>query len=190
MTYNERLYIMESKQRARERKEKETQEEIKKIQKQQQREKEKKEYEKDIFLACYYDVKNSFDKVFEKANLKDELELNILVSQFYNIETRKEYIRMFGENLAQQDYIDKIYDKTLKEVYNKWKKHLQYVALQQIKEESKKQEEISNSTAFKIIISIVFICILIGLLIKFALIVGIVLAVIIFLVILGCAMRS
>lgn len=190
MTYSERLYVMESKQRARERKEKETQEEIKKMQKEQAREKEKKEYEKDIFLACYYDVKNSFDRVFEKANLKNELELNILVAQFYNVETRNEYIKMFGETVAQQDYIDKIYDKTLKEVYNKWKNHLQYVELQQIKEESKKQEEISNSTAFKILMGIVFVCILIGLLIKFALIVGIVLAVIIFLVILGCAMES
>lgn len=187
MTYSERLYIMESKQRARERKEKETQEEIKKMQKEQAREKEKKEYEKDIFLACYYDVKNSFDRVFEKANLKNKMELDILVAHFYNVETRKKYMRMFGENLEQQDYIDKIYNKTLKEVYNKWKNHLQYVELQQIKEESKKQEEISNSTAFKILMGIVFICILIGLLIKFALIVGIVLAIIIFLVILGCA---
>lgn len=187
MTYSERLYIMESKQRARERKEKETQEEIKKMQKEQAREKEKKEYEKDIFLACYYDVKNSFDRVFEKANLKNKMELDILVAHFYNVETRKKYMRMFGENLEQQDYIDKIYDKTLKEVYNKWKNHLQYVELQQIKEESKKQEEISNSTAFKILMGIVFVGVLIWLLIKFALIVGIVLAIIIFLVILGCA---
>lgn len=189
MTYSERLYIMESKQRARERKEKETQEEIKKMQKEQAREKEKKEYEKDIFLACYYDVKNSFDKVFEKADLKNKMELDVLVAQFYNVETRKKYMRMFGENLAQQDYIDKIYDKTLKEVYNKWKNHLQYLELQQIKEESKKQEEISNSTAFKIIMSIVFVCIILGLLIKFALIAGIILAIIIFLVILGCAIK-
>lgn len=189
MTYSERLYIMESKQRARERKEKETQEEIKKIQKKQAREKEKKEYAKEIFLTCYHDVKNSFDRVFEKANLKNEIELNVLVAQFYNVETRNEYIKMFGETVAQQDYIDKIYDKTLKEVYNKWKNHLQYVELQQIKEESKKQEEISNSTAFKILMGIVFVGILIWLLIKFALIAGITLAVIIFLVILGCAMK-
>lgn len=187
MTYSERLYIMESKQKAKEREEQENLKEIAKIERKKEQEKERKQYEKDLKIACYHDVKNSFDRVFEKANLKNELELNTLVTQLYNIETRNEYIKMFGETVAQQDYIDKIYDKTLKEVYNKWKNHLQYVELQQIKEESKKQEEISNSTAFKILMSIVFVGVLIWLLIKFALIVGIVLAIIIFLVILGCA---
>lgn len=189
MTYSERLYIMESKQKAKERKEQENLKEIAKIEQKKEQEKERKQYEKDLKIACYHDVKNSFDRVFEKANLKNELELNTLVTQLYNIETRNEYIKMFGETVTQQDYIDKIYDKTLKEVYNKWKNHLQYVELQQIKEEAKKQEEISNSTAFKILMGIVFVSVLIWLLIKFALIAGITLAVIIFLVILGCAMK-
>lgn len=187
MTYSERLYIMESKQKTKEREDQENLKEITKIERKKEQEKERKQYEKDLKIACYHDVKNSFDRVFEKANLKNELELNTLVTQLYNIETRNEYIKMFGETVSQQDYIDKIYDKTLKEVYNKWKNHLQYVELQQIKEESKKQEEISNSTAFKILMGIVFVGVLIWLLIKFALIVGIVLAIIIFLVILGCA---
>lgn len=187
MTYSERLYIMESKQKAKEREEQENLKEIAKIERKKEQEKERKQYEKDLKIACYHDVKNSFDRVFEKANLKNEIELNVLVAKFYNVETRNKYIVLFGETVTQQDYIDKIYDKTLKEVYNKWKKHLQYVELQQIKEESKKQEEISNSTAFKILMGIVFVGVLIWLLIKFALIVGIVLVIIIFLVILGCA---
>lgn len=189
MTYSERLYIMESKQKAKEREDQENLKEIAKIERKKEQEKERKQYEKDLKIACYHDVKNSFDRVFEKANLKNELELNILATQFYNVETRNQYIKMFGEAVTQQDYIDKIYDKTLKEVCNKWKNHLQYVKFQQIKEESKKQEEISNLTAFKIVMSIVFICILIGLLIKFAFIACIILAIIIFLVILGCAMN-
>lgn len=189
MTYSERLYIMESKQKSKEREEQENLKEIAKIERKKEQEKERKQYEKDLKIACYHDVKNSFDRVFEKANLKNELELNTLVTQLYNIETRNEYIKMFGETVAQQDYIDKIYDKTLKEVYNKWKNHLQYIKFQQIKEESKKQEDISNSTAFKILMGIVFVGILIWLLIKFALIACIILAIIIFLVILGCAMK-
>lgn len=190
MTYSERLYIMESKQKAKDREEQEKLKEIAKIERKKEQEKEQKQYEKDLKIACYHDLKDSFDRVFEKANLKNELELNILATQFYNVETRNKYIKMFGETVTQQDYIDKIYDKTLKEIYNKWENHLQYAELQQIKKESKEQEEISNSTAFKILMGIVFICILIGLLIKFALIAGIILAIIIFLVILGCAMEQ
>lgn len=151
--------------------------------------KEQKQYEKDLLIACYHDLKNSFDRVFERTNPRNEMELNVLLAQFYNIETRKEYTKTFGTTVIQQDYIDKIYDKTLNEVCNKWKNNLKYIELQQIKEEAKKQEEINKSKAFKIFMGLVFSGVIIWLLIKFALIVGIVLAVIIFLVILGCAMK-
>ena len=141
-----------------------------------------------MLIACYHDVKNSFDRVFERTNPRNEMELNVLLAQFYNIETRKEYTKTFGTTVIQQDYIDKIYDKTLNEVCNKWKNNLKYIELQQIKEEAKKQE-INKSTALKVLLGFVFAVFLIWVLIKFALFAGIILAIIVFLVILGCAMK-
>lgn len=180
---------MENKQKNKGREEQEEFKKIEKIERKKEQEKEQKQYEKDLLIACYHDLKNSFDRVFERTNPKNEMELNVLLAQFYNIETRKEYTKTFGTTVIQQDYIDKIYDKTLNEVYNKWKNNLKYIELQQIKEEAKKQEEINKSKAFNIFMGLVFSGVIIWLLIKFALIVGIVLAVIIFLVILGCAMN-
>lgn len=180
---------MENKQKNKGREEQEELKKIEKIERKKEQEKEQKQYEKDLLIACYHDLKNSFDRVFERTNPRNEMELNILLAQFYNIETRKEYTKTFGTTVIQQDYIDKIYDKTLNEVCNKWKNNLKYIELQQIKEEAKKQEEINKSKAFKIFMGLVFSGVIIWLLIKFALIVGIVLAVIIFLVILGCAIN-
>lgn len=194
MTYSERLYIMESKQKAKEREEQEKQveklREIKKIEDKKDREKEKKQYEKDMFIACYHDLRNSFDRVFEKANPKSELELNVLLAQFYNVEIRKDYAKTLGETLVQQDYIDKIYDKTLNEIYKKWKNNLKYVEFQQIKEEAEKQEEMNKSITLKILLGFAFAGFLIWAFIKFALFAGIILAIIIFLAILGCAMKQ
>ena len=168
---------MENKQKNKGREE---QEELKKIEKIER----KKEQEKELLIACYHDLKNSFDRVFERTNPRNEMELNVLLAQFYNIETRKEYTKTFGTTVIQQDYIDKIYDKTLNEVCNKWKNNLKYIELQQIKEEAKKQ-----STALKVLLGFVFAVFLIWVLIKFALFAGIILAIIVFLVILGCAMK-
>ena len=60
--------------------------------------------------------------------------------------------------------------------------------LRNLKEEAEKQKEINNSTAFKIFMGVVLTGVVIWLLIKFALVIGIALAIIIFLVILGCAL--
>lgn len=190
MTYSERLYIMESKQKAKEREEQEKIKEIKRMEDKKDREKERKQYKKDLLIACYHDLKNSFDRVFERTSPKNELELNVLLAQFYNIETRKDYIKTFGKTLVQQDYIDKIYDKTLNEVCNKWKNNLKYIELQQIKEESEKQKEMDKSITLKILLGFAFAGFLIWALIKFALFAGIILAIIVFLVILGCAMKQ
>lgn len=180
---------MENKQKNKGREEQEELKKIEKIERKKEQEKEQKQYEKDLLIACYHDLKNSFDRVFERTNPKNEMELNVLLAQFYNIETRKEYTKTFGTTVIQQDYIDKIYDKTLNEVCNKWKNNLKYIELQQIKEEAKKQEEINKSTALKVLLGFVFAVFLIWVLIKFALFAGIILAIIVFLVILGCAMK-
>lgn len=189
MTYSERLYIMENKQRIKEQEEQKRLKQIEKIERKKEQEKEQKQYEKDLKLACYHDLKNSFDRVFEKANPQTELEINVLLSRFYNIDTRNEYIKTFGKTLIEQDYLDSIYDKTLNEVFTKWKNNLKYIEFNKIQEEAKKQEEINNSIGFKIFIGVIFTGVIIWLLIKFAVVIGIALAIIIFLVILGCAMK-
>lgn len=196
MTYLERLYVMESKQKAKDREEQERLKEIAKIERKKEQEKEQKQYEKDLKIACYHDLKDSFNRVFEKHlttypefNENGKMVLQMQLSRFYDVSIRNEYIKTFGKTLVEQDYIDSIYDKTLQEVYKKWAKHFETKQIEEAQQKAKQQNEISNSTAFKILMGIVFVGILIWLLIKFALIVGIVLTVIIFLVILGCAMK-
>lgn len=190
MTYSERLYIMESKQKAKEREEQERLKEIKRIEDKKDREREKKQYEKDLKIACYHDLKGFFERIFENCKPQTDLEITVLLSRFYNIDVRNEYIQTYGKTLIERDYIDSIYDKTLNEVCAKWKNHLKYIEINKINEEAKKQEEINNSTAFKIIMGLVFAGVVIWLLIKFALVIGIALAIIVFLVILGCAMKQ
>lgn len=196
MTYSERLYIMESKQKAKEREEKENLKEIAKIERKKEQEKEQKQYEKDLKIACYHDLKDSFDRVFEKHlatypefNENGKIVLQMQLARFYDVSIRNEYIKTFGKTLVEQDYIDSIYDKTLQEVYKKWAKHFEAKQIEEAQQKAKQQEEINKSKAFKIFMGLVFTGVIIWLLIKFALIVGIVLAVIIFLVILGCAMN-
>lgn len=154
------------------------------------------QYEKDWKTTCYRNLKNSFDRIFEKClatfpefNENGRIVLQMQLARFYDIDIRNDYLKLFGRNLEEQYYLDKIYDKTLKEVYKKWLQHFEYKQIEEAQKKAKQQNEISNSTAFKILMVIVFVGVLIYLLIKFALIAGITLAVIIFLVILGCAMK-
>ena len=111
------------------------------------------------------------------------------LARFYDVSIRNEYIKTFGKTLVEQDYINSIYDKTLQEVYKKWVKHFEAKQIEEAQQKAKQQEEINKSKAFKIFMGIVFSGVIIWLLIKFALIVGLALAIIIFLVILGCAMK-
>lgn len=200
MTYSERLYIMESKQKAKDREEQERLKEIAKIERKKEQEKEQKQCEKDLKLACYHDLRDSFDRVFEKClatfpnfDEKGRIVLQMQLSRFHDVEIRRDYIRTFGKTVEEQDYIEKIYDKTLNEVYKKWEKHFEYKQIEEAQkkaqEEVKKQEEINNSTTFKIFVGVILTGVVIWLLIKFALVIGVALAIIIFLVILGCAMK-
>lgn len=104
-------------------------------------------------------------------------------------QNRNDYIKAIAKTVEEQDYLEKNYDKILNEVAKKWENHLKYVQFEQLKEEAEKQKEINNSTAVKILLGLVFAGFLIWALIKFALVIGIALAIIIFLVILGCAMK-
>lgn len=189
MTYSERLYIMESKQKAKDREEQERLKEIAKIERKKEQEKEQKQYEKDLKIACYHDFKASVERVFERVNPKDDLSIQVLLAQFYKLQNRNDYIKAIAKTVEEQDYLEKNYDKILNEVTKKWENHLKYVQFEQLKEEAEKQKEINNSTAFKIFMGVVLTGVIFWLLIKFALVIGIALAIIIFLVILGCAMK-
>lgn len=200
MTYSERLYIMESKQRAKERAEQEKLKEIKRIEDKKDRERERKQYEKDLKLACYHDLRDSFDRVFEKCiatfpnfDENGRIVLQMQLSKFYDIDIRREYVRTFGKTFEEQDYIDKIYDKTLNEVYKKWEKHFECKQIEEAQEKAQEkanlQEEMNKSIILKILLGLVFVGFLLWALVKFALFIGIILAIIIFLVILGCAMK-
>lgn len=196
MTYSERLYVMENKQRIKEQEEQKRLKQIEKIERKKEQEKEQKQYEKDLKLACYHDLKNSFDRVFEKClatfptfDENGKIVLQMQLSKFYDVEVRNEYIKTFGKTLIEQDYIDSIYDKTLNEVYKKWEKHFEYKQIEEAQKKAQEQERINNSIGFKIFMGVIFTGVIIWLLIKFAVVIGIALAIIIFLVILGCAMK-
>ena len=61
---------MENKQKNKGREEQEELKKIEKIERKKEQEKEQKQYEKDLLIACYHDLKNSFDRVFERTNPK------------------------------------------------------------------------------------------------------------------------
>lgn len=107
---------------------------VEKLEKKSEQEKERKQYEKDLLLACQNDVKESMNRVFETCvgTSIDETVLDIALYKFYDINTRNEYISTFGKSTIERNYIDKIYDKTLKQVYNKWKNQIKYNQMQEV----------------------------------------------------------
>ena len=117
-----------------------------------------KQIEKDSFFACENDLKDSIDRVFRNClyNSCNLYEVDLTLNRFYNIDYRNEYIKTFGKTTVERDYIDKIYDKVLKQVYNKWKKHVEYnqtneiieqqkVLQEQLEQEKKKQERFTEN---------------------------------------------
>ena len=110
---------------------------------------EEKNIQKELLLSRERDVKDSMDRVFERCvyNSCNLDEVDLTLNRFYNIDYRNEYIKTFGKTTIERDHIDKIYDKTLKQVYNKWKKHVGYnqfnenIRQQQILQKQLEQEE-------------------------------------------------
>ena len=104
----------------------------------------KKAIEKDLLIACKNNMRDSFDRVFERAfneNGTNETTLQIALLQFYNVENRNAYIAEFGKSTVEYDFLNEVYDKTLKTVYNKWKKHVEYC---QFQDNIKQQEELQK----------------------------------------------
>lgn len=104
----------------------------------------KKAIEKDLLIACKNNMRDSFDRVFERAfneNGTNETTLQIALLQFYKVENRNAYIAEFGKSTVEYDFLNEVYDKTLKTVYNKWKKHVEYC---QFQDNIKQQEELQK----------------------------------------------
>lgn len=133
----------------------------------------KKAIEKDSLIACKNNMRDSFDRVFERAfkeNGTNETTLQIALLQFYKVENRNAYIAEFGKSTVERDYLNEVYDKTLKTVYNKWKNHLEYYHFQdnikQQEELQKQLEQDEKDAKFERNVTIVFsilkwICIII-----------------------------
>ena len=104
------------------------QKQIEEITQKREQEKNQKQYEKDILYSCKNDLKNSMDRVFESCvkNSTKEYKLNAVLQQYYNVDTRNACINEFGKTTREKDYLDEVYDKVLKQVYNKWKNQIEF----------------------------------------------------------------
>lgn len=106
---------------------------------------EKEGTKKDLLLSCENDLCDSIDRVFKKVINESEtkettLELTLL--QYYKLETREACIAEFGKTVIEQNHLEKVYDKILKQVYNKWKNHVKYCKVQ---EEINQQQEAQDT---------------------------------------------
>ena len=122
----------------------ERQEEIKKITQKKEQEQNKKEYEKGLLIACEQDLKNSIDSVFQKVleeNNYTDIAYNTVLMQYYNINTRNACIAEFGKTTLEQNYLEKNYNKILKEISKKWENHVKYCQVQELIEQQKQEEQ-------------------------------------------------
>lgn len=160
------------------------QEQIKKITQKKEQEKEQKEYEKGLLIACEEDLRNSMNRVFERLleeNGSNKQTLDLVLMQYYNVNTRNACINEFGKTTAERNHIDKIYDKTLKEVFNKWEKHVEYCQLQVLQKDQnlkelqreKLEKEIKRKVYYKILTIIAVVLFVISLIFKWFLLLGI-----------------
>lgn len=146
LTYQEYSYLLEYKRKNKEKEEKSKLEQIKKIELKKEQEKEEKQYIKDLKIANYHSLYDYFMSTFEKAKPKNELEIKLLVAQFYNLENKKKYIQENCDTVLEQDNIEEIYYKTLKNVEKEWQNHIKALSYNELIEKQKKitLEEISK----------------------------------------------
>ena len=135
------------------------QEQIRKITQKKEQEQNKKQYEKDLLIACEEDLKSSMDRVFQKVleeNGYNQITLDVILMQYYNVDTRNAYISEFGKTTEERNRLEKIYDKRLKETYNKWKNHIKYCQIKNFSKEQNKQSKLDkiiniNNSVLKIL---------------------------------------
>ena len=138
----------------------------KQLEKAKEEKKTQKEYEKDLKIALENDLYDSIDRVFERTlseNGTNETTLELALLEYYKADVRTACINEFGTNEIEKRYLDKIYDKTLKRVYNKWKNHVQYYQIQETTKQQKQEEQDAKfENGVKIFFNILkWICIII-----------------------------
>lgn len=116
---SERVYLMEQKQRLREREQEEHKKEIRAIQQKKEQEKEFKEYEKGLFLACKKELKQKFEEEFRLQGVKAKY-------HFYKIENRDILIKSIAKSELEGDYLETNYNKFLNETIKKYELHKEY----------------------------------------------------------------
>lgn len=152
---SERVYLMEQKQRLREREQEEHKKEIRTIQQKKEQEKEFKEYEKGLILACKRELKEKFEEEFRLQGLKAKY-------HFYKIENRDILIKSIAKSEMEGDYLETNYNKILNETIKKYELNEQYktekekeIARQYVEEmtpiwekEQRKKEQKENAMTF------------------------------------------
>lgn len=116
---SERFYIMEQKQKYKEREQEQRKKEIKKIQRKKEQQAEQKQYEKDLLLACKRDLKEKFEEEFRLQGLKAKY-------HFYKIENRDILIKSIAKSEIEGDYLETNYNKILNEIIKKYELNEQY----------------------------------------------------------------
>lgn len=133
---SERVYIMEYKQRKKEKEQAERQKEIEKLQRKKEQEAERKQYEKDMLIACKKDLQNRFEEDFKLQGVKAKY-------YFYNIDNRENIIKSIAETEVQGNYLESNYIKFLNEIIKKYELQEEYNA-EQLKELALEQAEKEN----------------------------------------------
>lgn len=160
----------------------------KKLEQQKEEKKTQKEYERDLKIAVENDCINCMKRDFEKEGYKLAC-INLQLAK-----TRQDILDNVPESEFERNYLDKNYER----IFNKVKKiyendmkaqeqKQQLIIEKQIEEQQKQEEETKNSIGYKILIGLLVAGTTIFVLIRFFAIFGIALAVIVFLVILGCS---
>ena len=155
----------------------------KKLEQAKEEKKTQKEYERDLKIAVENDCINCMKRDFEKEGYKNAC-INLQLAT-----TRQNILDNVPESDFEYHYLDKNYERIfnkVKKIYEndmKAKEQMRQIVIE------KQEEEIKKSIIYKILIGLLIVGATIFVLIKFFVIISIALAIIIFLVILGCSKK-
>jgi hypothetical protein len=152
---SERVYLMEQKQRYKEREQEQRKKEYEKAQRKREQKAERKQYEKDLIFACKKELKQKFEEEFNLQGLKAKY-------YFYKIENRENLIKSIAKSETEGDYLETNYNKFLNETIKKYelneeykREHEKELAQEYVEkmrptweEERKKKERKENTNAF------------------------------------------
>lgn len=127
-TLNERVYIMEHKQKLKEREQEKHKKEIEEIQRKKEQKMEQKQYEKDLLIACKEELEERFEEDFSWKGTRAKY-------NFYSVSVRNNIIKNIAKSKMECDYLEENYNKILNKMIKKYKLNEKY-------EEEKEKEEI------------------------------------------------